>query len=198
MLEWRFGDIRVRLSLLFPALIATLLLLQPNSLALTCLLASLIHEGGHLLAMAVLGVRPEECLIGAFGVRIRLSRNLTSYGKNLWISLAGPLANGIAFCVLMCLEHSDSGVVHLILAIFNLLPAATLDGGEILRCVLSMMGLETLVPAVLRFISVLILLPLASVSFWLFLQRSGNFTLLIVSIYLAALVIFSEKYEKTS
>ena len=48
MLEWRIGGVRCRLSLLFPALITALLLWQPDGLAVSCLLASLIHEGGDV------------------------------------------------------------------------------------------------------------------------------------------------------
>lgn len=198
MLEWHSGGVRFRLSLLFPALVAALLILQPDGVAVTCIFASLIHEGGHLLAMILLKVAPEECVVGAFGVRIRLHHTLTGYGKNLWISIAGPLMNGIAFCFLMLLKRPTGAAIQLILALLNLLPAASLDGGEILRCVLCILGLEAYVPIVLRLASALILLPLATASFWLFLQRNANPTLLIVSAYLTALVFFSEKYEKTS
>ena len=58
MLEWRLCGVRFRLSLLFPALVTALLMCQPKGLALSCLLASLIHEGGHLLAMMAVGVPP--------------------------------------------------------------------------------------------------------------------------------------------
>ena len=77
MLEWRLGGVRCRLSLLFPALVTALLLWQPDGLAVTCLLASLIHEGGHLLAMLSVGVPPQRCTLGAFGMRIDLKHNLT-------------------------------------------------------------------------------------------------------------------------
>ncbi len=148
--------------------------------------------------MTMLGVRPEECVVGAFGVRIKVKQRLTGYGRNLLISLAGPLANVVGFCILMLLRQTQSGVIHLLLAILNLLPAASLDGGEILRCGLCMMGLESFVPTVLRFTSALILLPLATVSFCLLFHGEENPTLLIVSVYLTAFVFFSEKYEKTS
>lgn len=197
MLEWRLGGIRCRLSLLFPALVTALLLWQPDGLAVSCLLASLIHEGGHLAAMLVLGVPPQYCTLGAFGMRIELGNTLMGYGRNLLISLAGPLANALAAAGLLMLECPTAAVVHLVLALLNLLPAAALDGGEILRCGLCLLGLEPLAGSVLRLSSALVLLPLAAVSIWLFL-RGENPTLLIVSAYLAALVFFSDKCEKTS
>ena len=99
MFEWRWGGIRCRVSLLFPALVTALLLRQPDGLAVTCLLASLIHEGGHLLAMLAVGVSPRDCTLGAFGLRIELGGQLMDYRKNLFVSIAGPLANGLAAAV---------------------------------------------------------------------------------------------------
>lgn len=197
MLEWRIGGVRCRLSLLFPALITALLMWQPDGLAVSCLLASLIHEGGHLAAMLAVGVPPQRCTLGAFGMRIDLRNTLISYSSHIAISLAGPLANGLAAIVLFCLHSVSAAAVHLLLAGVNLLPAAALDGGELLRYGLCLLGLERLADSLLRFTSALVLLPLAAVSIWLFI-RVGNPTLLIVSGYLVALIIFSKKNEKTS
>ena len=197
MFEWRLGGVRCRLSLLFPALVTALLLRQSDGLAISCLLASLIHEGGHLMAMVAVGVPPQQCTLGAFGLRFDLNNSLIGYGKNLFISLAGPLANGVAAAILFWLKSPSVAVVHLVLAGLNLLPAAALDGGELLRCGVCLLGMETFADAVLRFTSALVLLPLATVSLWLFFN-SCNPSLLIVSAYLVTLVFFSEKNEKSS
>lgn len=197
MLEWRLGGVRYRLSLLFPALVTALLLWQPDGLAVSCLLASLIHEGGHLLAMMAVGVPPQRCTVGAFGLRLDLDNTLVGYEKNMLISLAGPLANGVAAALLFWMKRPDTAMVHLVLAGLNLLPASALDGGELLRCGVCLLGMETLADTVVRFTSALVLLPLATSSLWLCI-RSQNPTLLIVSVYLTALVFFSEKSEKTT
>jgi len=188
---------RCRLSLLFPALITALLLWQPDGLAVSCLLASLVHEGGHLLAMLAFGVPPQKCTLGAFGMRIELGNALVGYGRNLWIALAGPLANGLAAAVLLMLHSPAAALVHLVLAVLNLLPAAALDGGELLRYGLCLLGMEELAESLLRLTSALVLLPMAAVSIWLFI-KGNNPTLLIISLYLVALLFFSEKNEKTS
>ena len=197
MLEWRLGGMRCRLSLLFPALITALLLWQPDGLAVSCLLASLVHEGGHLLAMLAFGVPPQKCTLGAFGMRIELGNALVGYGRNLWIALAGPLANGLAAAVPLMLHSPAAALVHLVLAVLNLLPAAALDGGELLRYGLCLLGMEELAESLLRLTSALVLLPMAAVSIWLFI-KGNNPTLLIISLYLVALLFFSEKNEKTS
>lgn len=191
-----FG-IRCRLSLLFPAVVTVLLLQQPDGLTLPCLLASLMHECGHLLAMLALGIPPEDCTLGAFGARIRLGGRLAGYGRSLLVALAGPLTNVLAAGILLTAARPATAAVHLILALFNLLPAAALDGGEILCSCLGLLGLESLSGWLLRFTSALVLLPLAAVSIWMYISGTGNLTLPVVSAYLTGLVFFSEKIEKT-
>ena len=192
MFEWRLCGIRFRLSLLFPALVTALLLSQPKGLALSCLLASLIHEGGHLLAMLAVGVPPQKCSIGAFGLRLDLGNALVGYGKNLLISFAGPMANVVAAAILFGVNQSYAAVVHIVLAGVNLLPASALDGGEILRCGVCLLGMESLVNTVVHFASALVLLPLATISLWFCINKQ-NPTLFIVSAYLTTLIFFGEK-----
>ncbi len=198
MFETRLFGVRCRLSLLFPALLTALLLWQPDGLAVSCVIASAMHEGGHLLAMLLLGYPPTDCTLGAFGMRIRLGRRLPGYRQNMLISLAGPGVNMLSAGVLFLLDSPRTAAVHLTLAGLNLLPASALDGGELLRCGLCLLGFEPLAVPVLRLTSALVLLPLAAGSFWLFLQGFGNGTLLIVSGYLVLLVFFSNKNEKNS
>lgn len=198
MLEVRLLGVRCRLSLLFPALVTALLLWQPDGLAVSCVMASAMHEGGHLLAMLSLGYPPTACTLGAFGMRIRLGHRLPGYGHNMLISFAGPAVNLLSAGVLFLLGSPTAAIVHLTLAGFNLLPASALDGGELLRCGVCLLGLEPLAAPLLRLTSALVLLPLAAGSIWLFLQGWGNGTLLIVSAYLVVLVFFSDKNEKNT
>lgn len=186
------------MSLLFPALLTVLLLSRPEGPVVSCVLASVVHEGGHLAAMLWLGYPPRACTLGAFGMRIRLGERLPGYRQNLLISAAGPLVNLVSAAFLMWCGRSTAAAVHLTLAIFNLLPAAALDGGEMLRCGLCLLGCERVAVPLLRLTSALVLLPLAAGSCLLFLRGWGNGTLLIVSLYLVTLVFFSDKSEKNS
>lgn len=192
MLEKRVGGIRFRLSLLFPALLTVLLLRQGDTLALSCVLASVMHECGHLLAMLLLGCRPDVCTLGAFGMRIETGRRqLTGYGRNIVISLAGPAVNALAAVGWWIARHPETALVHAVLGVLNLLPAAALDGGQVLRCLLEMGGIGDRAPVLLRAVSAAVLLPLAVAAVYLVLSGKGNGTLLLVSIYLTVLVFFS-------
>lgn len=191
MLEGHVAGVCCRVSLLFPALLTGLLLAQTDSLAVSCVLASAMHEGGHLLAMVALGCPPQVCTIGAFGMRIEMSaERLVGYRRNILISLAGPAVNLLAAPLLWVCGCEQAAVVHLTLAVFNLLPAAALDGGQVLRCLFCLAGKESQADRWLRWLSAAVLLPLAVLAFWLFLSGWGNGTLLIVSGYLTALIFF--------
>lgn len=191
MLEGHVAGVRCRVSLLFPALLTGLLLAQPNSLAVSCVIASAMHEGGHLLAMLLLGCPPQACTLGVFGMRIEMdSRHLVGYRRNMLISSAGPTVNLLAAPLLWACGCVQAAVVHLTLAAFNFLPAAALDGGQLVRCVFCLAGKEARADTYLRVLSAAVLLPLATTAFWLFLSGHGNVTLLIVSGYLMALIFF--------
>lgn len=165
---------------------------------MACVLASLVHEVGHLLAMVLVGVPPETCVLSAFGARIQMKHYKTTYIQNILISVAGPVANGIAAGVLLWWGRWVPATAHLVLAVLNLLPSAALDGGQILRCGLCLLGLETVAERVLQITSAVILMLLATISLVLVFQGNGNLSLLVVCGYLAALTFFSDKIEKNS
>ncbi len=189
MLEGHIVGVRCRVSLLFPALLTGLLLAQTDSLAVSCAIASAMHEAGHLLAMVALGCPPRVCTLGAFGMRIEMgAEQLVGSRRNMLVSLAGPMVNLVAAPLLWLCGCASAAMVHLILAALNLLPAAALDGGQILRCLFCLAGKQEKAERWLRILSAVVLLPLATAAFWLFLSGTGNATLLIVSGYLITLI----------
>ena len=190
MLEWIAGGVRWRVSPLFFALVTVLLLRQPDGTVLLCLTASVMHEAGHLLMMLALGCPPSRCTVGVFGARIETDPARTpDYRRNVWISLAGPAVNAAAAGVLFAVGADRAALTHAVLGISNLLPAAALDGGQILHCLLCLHGRPDRVQPLLRAVSAAVLMPMAAGAFYLFLS-GGNGTLLIVSGYLTALIFF--------
>lgn len=198
MLEFVVCGVRCRLSLLFPALLTILFLCQPNGPALSCILASLVHELGHLLAMLLVRAKPEDCTLGVFGARIRMAHCRVSYIQNLFISFAGPVCNGLAAALLYWCGRTVPSMAHLALALLNLLPSPALDGGQILRCALYLMGLGAIAERVLKMLSIVVLALLIFIGLVFLFQGDGNASLLIVCGYLAMLTFFSEKIQKTS
>ena len=198
MFEFTLFGVRWRLSLLFPAMVTALLLWQSDSLAIPCVLASLIHEGGHLLAMLLLKMPPQDFTLSAFGARMRLSDRTAGYWQNLMISVCGPLANVLCMILFMMCRRPTLVYVHALLAGINLLPAIGLDGGEILRCLLCLIGFERSVPIILRYTSAVVLFVMVTMGVYVLLQPNGNGSLLIISVYLAAVIFFADKNSKNT
>jgi len=118
----------------------------------------LLHELGHAVVARACGVRTTEIVMFPIGGLSRMARMLRP-GEEMLIALAGPLvsfllsfgifaymyAHHLAVSIRLgeLLQPTDASAVarlayaNLVLASFNLLPAFPMDGGRILRALLS-------------------------------------------------------------
>jgi Zn-dependent protease len=117
----------------------------------------LLHEVGHTLVARHYGIKTIEIVMFPIGGVSRPER-LPKGREELFISLAGPLVNGLIAAVLIAWlwiqgsfvpiellkEPTNENLVeriaagNLLLFLFNLLPAYPMDGGRILRAALAM------------------------------------------------------------
>ena len=133
------GSCVVKIRFLFFAVLAFLLFSALGEGAILGLLAALLHEMGHLAAMVGVGMPPREIRLNPFGVDlVKQETTGRSYGKEVLVSLAGPLANGLAcfFCLLgrrLGWWEGDGWLMaNAALGLMNLLPIEALDGGQAL------------------------------------------------------------------
>ncbi len=111
----------------------------------------LAHEVGHAVVARRNGIEVEGITLWLFGGVARLAGEARDPGAELRIAGVGPLisiaiaaaAGGVAIVLdlagapgLVVGVAAWLGVINLILAVFNLVPAAPLDGGRILRALL--------------------------------------------------------------
>ena len=122
--------------------------LRPGFVALVCLayylcpgrvfwrwtLLCLLHELGHLAALAACGVRVERLRLRTLGAVIE-TEGCSSRAEAL-CALAGPAVNLFAFWALRRVEPG-AALLSLALALSNLLPVYPLDGGRALRALCS-------------------------------------------------------------
>ncbi|NOY26125.1 MAG: hypothetical protein GXP62_09660 [Oligoflexia bacterium] len=104
----------------------------------------LLHELGHALTGRLFGVTTRDITLYPFGGIARMDITNLRAGPEIVISLAGPLVNlvlALLGMVLLQLGLPLAGelvMVNLVLGIFNLVPAFPMDGGRVLRAVISL------------------------------------------------------------
>jgi Zn-dependent protease len=107
----------------------------------------LLHELGHALVARRYGIQTHRIVLLPIGGVAQLAGEPRSPRQEFWVALAGPLVNfalavGLTI-VAAALGLSNFGLVHslivanLSLGLFNLVPAFPMDGGRVLRALLS-------------------------------------------------------------
>ena len=161
-----------------------------NGLAdtLPLLSAACLHEAGHLLMCLMLRVPVRFFSPSPLGAVIGCDPTRLSYGAEAAVALAGPAAGlmGTAFAALLppCRFTALFAISSLSLSIFNLLPAAPLDGFVFLRAVLSGLLEPGRAGRILEGVS-----TLAAVLLWMGaaavqLRCGGNLSLFLLSVYM--------------
>jgi stage IV sporulation protein FB len=119
-------------------------------------LCVLAHEFGHVFAARGFGVNTPDVTLLPIGGVARLERIPEEPGQEFVVAIAGPLVNVVIALALIAFAGADLSAknlaavesaqvsmvdrlaaVNLFLAVFNLIPAFPMDGGRILRSLLS-------------------------------------------------------------
>ena len=123
---------RVEVQPGFCILWAFLILTLPVKFLGSAMLAALLHEACHALAVRLSGGRILGMTIAAGGMVMEVSE-LDTKGEML-CALAGPIGS----LILAFLPFPTLALCGFVQGLFNLLPITPLDGGRILGCFLEM------------------------------------------------------------
>ena len=176
-----------RLYFSFPAAvwIALWLYYDRNGSAVCSICAAVLHECGHLLALWSFCDLPRSIRIGTFGVSIvRCGTVKLTYRQEIFTAAAGPAVNLLLCCILtVCSLFRPTiwiGVqVNLALALFNMLPLRTLDGGQILYAALCRRMLPHDAASVCKTIAVITAIPLTAIGWIRFRNGYGIYSLML-------------------
>lgn len=138
-----FPECGVRVSVSFWLLVVIAAIISPVQVVVNILLAAMLHECGHLAILRLFRVPVEGMRLTALGAELyaRGAQRL-SYGRELFVTLAGPAINLIvavlAAAAALYMQWETLYVfagANVILCLYNLLPILPLDGGRTLYLV---------------------------------------------------------------
>lgn len=170
----------------FWLILGALLLAASLRLLVWVAVAAAVHELGHLAAIRALGGRVDRFSLTGVGAVIRPRRErVFTYGEECVVALAGPAASLLLAWAAAAWGRRFGGVdaylltgVSLALGVFNLLPAGPLDGGRVLRAVVTWLAGPGAGEGVCGLLTKGLALGLAVLGIWV-LGKSGNFMLLL-------------------
>lgn len=119
----------VRIEAGFWIVLGLMVLLFPVRFLLGVLLAALLHEAGHILALRLTGGRLLSVQLHVFGARIEAVP--MEPGRTAICALAGPVAGALA--MLAWRWFPELALAGLLQTAFNLLPIKPLDGWQAAR-----------------------------------------------------------------
>ena len=157
---------------------------------------ALLHELGHLAALALCGGRPSRVCLTAAGMRIERPPGLAlGFRQEILIALAGP-AVSLALAGLCALLHlalparvsTAPALMNLGFGLFNLLPVRELDGGRALFYALSRRMQEPAACKIIQIVSLACLFLAAFLAGLVCMRVGFHLSLAVVVIYLAVCV----------
>lgn len=160
----------------------------------------LIHELTHMIVGISLGFKPKKIIVMPFGFKIEFKEiewNKKIELKNAIISFAGPLANVVILLIAAFLKlHTNIIYINLIITLFNLLPIYPLDGGRILKSILTVKLENKKAYKIVNRISNICIILITGLSSILILALK-NIHIIWVIIYLWYVVIRENRKYKT-
>lgn len=183
----------IKISRFTLGLLVLLAVLEDRSAVLVPLAAMLCHEFGHIIAMRILKVGIRSVEITPFGAEIKsIPKGGMTLFEEILIFSSGATANIICAAVALPLQFYFFSLCSIALAVINLLPISSLDGGCIFEAIvvrlfpISAYRITSAVSAVFIFIVWL-------AATYLMLLAGGNISLFIFCIYMFISLFLKEE-----
>ncbi len=190
-----FKKIKITVTLPFCFLVTAMLIIDKTGFLTHSLIATLLHELGHLACMQHVGCCVNEVKFGFGGIIITAPISPTDTRDRLFIAACGPAVNILAAAVTAVIGYYSKtnilivhAAVELVTGIINLLPVNGLDGGTITGLLISSKTPKKAAKAS-GIISLLFTAAVVVSGIFLLVFSGSNPTLLLLGIYLALLNI---------
>ncbi len=174
------------------AALAMVLLLDHSGRTVSCLIAAALHESGHLLMMLLRSCHIRRITVRLFDVQI-LSDEPKSRRDDLLITAMGVITNFLSAGI-FSLFWRRLALSNLVIGVFNLLPIGSLDGGHLMRLLLSGRMSYRAVDRIEKILSFVFLIPFFFLGIFVLLRTKYNYSLLAVSLYLLAVLLLKREF----
>lgn len=161
----------------------------------------LLHEIAHLIAAILIGLLPSHIILFPFGVNLKLKNSLVySLADEILLYLSGPFVNiFLALLSIPFMSYSRFWSVfyynNIGLFIFNLLPILPMDGGVIIKKILSRKIGSRNAEKILKVVSTILIICLICFEAYLIIKHNFNFSALVAAVFLTGNIFTNkEKY----
>lgn len=165
-------------------------------------LSALVHEAGHLLAIALCGGKVRGLELGFCAFTINYDGRGMSYFLEAAAALSGPAASFFAALAAAAIWRrtgleimTDLAGMNIVLGLFNLIPIRFLDGGRAVGALAARFFGEAAAERVGTVLEATALTALLVFGVYVYSRTGDNPSLLIIS---ASLIIFGCKNRKNS
>lgn len=186
-MKLHIADLELFIGYEAAAAMTAVLLLDRENRIICCILAALLHELGHIMMMVFCRVRVRSLKIRLFDILIEAD-DARCLRDDVLITSGGVMMNFLCAAIFYPFSLKLS-LPHLALGIFNLLPVMSLDGGRLLGIFLSRYFSQRAVRNTLRVTTFVFILPLMTAGLYTLFNSGYNYSLLIVSLYLTAVLL---------
>ena len=194
-MSFKIFDVRIKISFLLISMLTFFSLCDKSGLFIIAFLTALIHELGHIITAGILRLSIKSISFLPCGIKMNLNKplSLVKRSKKLILFASGSTVNVLCFILIFLFskEINVAALVHLVTAIFNLLPVGTLDGGRILKELLITENIEK-GERICDFISLILAAVLFVFGAITLFKTKYNLSLIITSLYLALTVIIKQ------
>lgn len=178
---------KISVSFGFLAAVTLMFIFDKNLNTVMATVAFVLHEISHIVFIKLFGGNVNLIKFTLIELDIKTETTVLNNFQNLVVSLAGSVINFILAFAFVNINLSFSSV-NLVVGCFQILPIASLDGGN----ALAFLG----VPSKIRFgISLLTAFVFAVFGFMILLNNKYNFSILAISLYL--IYVSFANYEKS-
>lgn len=160
-------------------------------------ISALLHEFAHLFCMNMLGYRVYVINFGFINADI--TAHQFEENDSFLILFSGCFVNfiiAVIFKMLFMIYNLEIFKVialqNLGLGVFNLLPISNLDGGQIFYAFLKKQFNEPTAYKIFNIVSIIFIVPILILGFYILINSKYNFSLFLLSIYLISYILFKE------